>query len=86
MASAFLWVTPREQDLHLPKGTGSRTQVAVQAPERLGGRHQILRRLHHDAVVGVDDIRDGRLGDLRQQLVGIHRMQPAELADPANHG
>ena len=43
-----------------------------------------LRRLDDDAVVGVDDVGDRHLGDLRAELVGVHRVQALELADPVH--
>ena len=45
---------------------------------------QRLARLDDGAVVGVDDVGDRRLGDLREQLVGVHRVQAVELAEPAH--
>src|SRR6476619_6612364 len=83
MAGPFAGRTGRTGSGRAERG-GAGPQVGVQAAERLRGRKQRLRRLDHDAVVGVDDVRDRDLRDLGAQLVGVHRVQAVQLGDPVD--
>src|SRR6185295_6942137 len=83
MAGPFVGKTGRTASEGAERG-GAVPQVGVHAPERVRIRQQGLRRLDHDAVVGVDDVRDRDLRDLRAQLVGVHRVQAVELGDPVD--
>ena len=53
-------------------------------PYAVAARQQRLRGLDDGAVVRVDDVGDRRPADLREQLVGVHRVQAVELAEPAH--
>src|SRR3954454_20345687 len=66
------------------QGRGALPQLGVQAAVGRGRGQQRLPRLDHGAVVGVDDVGDRHLGDLREQLVGVHRVQAVELAEPVH--
>src|SRR4051812_18414527 len=66
------------------QGRRAAAQLVVQAAVRRRRREEGLTGLHHGAVVGVDDVGDRHLGDLRQQLVGVHRVQAVELAEPVD--
>src|SRR4051795_552495 len=66
------------------EGSGAGAQLGVQAAVGRGRGQQRLAGLDDGAVVGVDDVGDGHLGDLREQLVGVHRVQAVELAEPVH--
>src|SRR3954463_7194535 len=66
------------------QGRRAAAQLVVQAAVRGGARQQGLAGLHHGGVVRVDHVRDRHLRDLREQLVGVHRVQAVELAEPAH--
>src|SRR3954447_10129489 len=66
------------------QGRRAAAQLVVQAAVRRRRREEGLTGLHHGAVVGVDDVGDRHLGDLREQLVGVHRVQAVELAEPVH--
>src|SRR3954453_1261418 len=67
------------------QGRGALPQLGVQAAVGRGRGQQRLPRLDHGAVVGVDDVGDRHLGDLREQLVAVHRGQPVQLAEAPAH-
>src|SRR3954464_345849 len=66
------------------EGCRAAAQLVVQTAVGRGRRQEGLPCLHHGAVVGVDDVGDRHLGDLREELVGVHRMQAVELAEPVH--
>src|SRR3954453_18113911 len=63
---------------------GALPELGVQAAVRGRGGQQRLAGLDDGAVVGVDDVGDRDLGDLREQLVGVHGVQPVQLAEPVH--
>src|SRR5690349_5536797 len=68
----------------LSEGSSAGAQLGVQAAVGRGRRQQRLGGLDDGAVVRVDDVGDRHLGDLREQLVGVHRVQAVELLEPAH--
>src|SRR3954465_15514300 len=79
-----LSVRAEARDSEGAERAGAGPQVRVDAVEGLRGRQERLRHLHDDAVVGVDDVRDGDLRDLRAQLVRVQRVQSVELRHPVH--
>ena len=55
---------------------GSRTPARAEQP---------LVDLGDRAVVGVDDVGDGHLRDLGQQLIGVEPVQAVQITQPADH-
>src|SRR3954451_23726318 len=74
------WRSMAESDL--AEGRCAGAQVVVQPAVGRRRRQQRLAGLDDGGVVGVDHVRDRHLGDLREQLVGVHRAQAEELAEP----
>src|SRR3954453_15240558 len=63
---------------------GAGHEVRVDAVERVDVREERLGRLDDHAVVGVHDVRDGHLGDLGAQLVGVHHVETVEVRHPVH--
>src|SRR3954447_17242214 len=64
--------------------TGAAEEVGVDAAERVGMGEEGLGRLHDHAVVGVHDVRDRDLRNLRAELVGIHDVEAVEVGHPVD--
>src|SRR4029077_11358340 len=60
-------------------------QLAVNPAVGCCGRQQPPVDLGDGTVVGVDDVGDRTLRDLRQQLVGVESVQPIQLTHPGDH-
>src|SRR3954454_12241534 len=66
------------------KGRRAAAQLVVQSAIGRRRRQQGLAGREDGAVVRVHDVRERSLRHLREQLVGIHRVQAVELAEPAH--
>src|SRR3954447_25244509 len=68
----------------LEQGRCAGAQVVVQPAVGRRRGQQRLAGLDDGGVVGVDHVGDRHLGDLREQLVGVHRVEPVQLLEPVD--